>query len=566
MTGRYCLEETADEINWKDRDVYKSGLTADAQSALNELPQASIYYLSLEIGDDISGDIDGHEIVRYTNTESSSLDEIYFRLFPNFQGGILTVTNLTVDGAEPKTQLESGFTTVQVSLPEPLEPGASADISYTSLEIADDIEEDIQSQEIVNYFNSESEPIEEISFLLFPNYEDGAVTVTELQVDGVEANISQEDLFTALRIDLPEPLKPGESIVFEMDFSLGIPTEMGGNYGLFGYFEDVLVLDTFYPLIPAYDENGWYKSFPQPNGDHSYQDASFYVVQVQAPADMKLASSGVAVNHQEEEGRQTVVFAAGPARDFYLAGSQKYVELSEQVGDLTVKVFAKEEYSLHQGYALEYALKAIEILSERVGDYPYTEFEVVSSPMRALGIEYPGITSIVVDEFIPGELYGVPSEVYLESTLAHEVGHMWFYNAIGNDQQNEPWVDEALVQYMTYIYYLDNYGSGEGYANSWYGRWQRVEFAEIPIGMPAGKYYSEETGGMAYGAIVYGRGPIFFLALEQEYGLETVLAAIEDYYATHLWGIAGAEDLRAALEGACDCDLSVEFEEWVYEN
>jgi aminopeptidase N len=261
-----------------------------------------------------------------------------------------------------------------------------------------------------------------------------------------------------------------------------------------------------------------------------------------------------------------MVFAAGPARDFYLGGSQKYTVMQEQVGDLTVKIHAKEEYSLHQGYALDYAVKAIEILSERVGDYPYTEFEVISSPMRALGIEYPGITSIVVDEFMPGEMYGVPNEVYLESTLAHEVGHMWFYNAIGNDQQNEPWVDEALVQYLTYIYYLDNYGSGEGYANSWYGRWQGLEFAEIPIGMPAGNYYSEETGGLAYGAIVYGRGPLFFLALEQEYGLETVLSAIEDYYDTYLWGIAGAEDLRAALEGACDCDLSVEFEEWVYEN
>jgi len=108
----YTFPAAADEINWKDREIYKSGLTADAQSALNGLPQASVYYLSLEIGDDISGDIAGHEIVRYTNTESSSLDEIYFRLFPNFQGGILTVTNLTVDGAEPKTQLESGFTTV----------------------------------------------------------------------------------------------------------------------------------------------------------------------------------------------------------------------------------------------------------------------------------------------------------------------------------------------------------------------------------------------------------------------------------------------------------------------
>jgi hypothetical protein len=362
---------TAQEIDWENREIYKSGLTADAQFILAELPQASTYFISLEINEDPTQDINGHQVVRYFNSENEPLGEIYFRLFPNFEGGSITISNLTVDGAEAKTYLEA----------------------------AD----------------------------------------------------------SALRVELQESLAPGESVVLELDFILGIPTEMGGNYGcLFGYFDDVLVLDVFYPVIPAYDEDGWYSQHPQMNGDLTYQDASFYLVQVKAPVDMTLVSSGVAVDHQEDGSQQTVVFAAGPARDFYLAGSQEFVELKEQVGDLTVKVHVKKEYELHQGYALDYSLKAIEILSERVGDYPYTEFEVMSSPMRALGIEYPGMTSIVVDEFVAGgEMYGMPTENMLESTLAHEVGHAWFYNVVGNDQQNEPWVDEALVQYMTYIYFLD---------------------------------------------------------------------------------------------------------------
>ena len=79
-------------------------------------------------------------------------------------------------------------------------------------------------------------------------------------------------------------------------YTAGIPTEMGGNYGLYGYFEDVLVLDTFYPLIPVYDESGWYSQYPQDNGDHTYNDASFYIVQITAPADLVLASSGVIVD------------------------------------------------------------------------------------------------------------------------------------------------------------------------------------------------------------------------------------------------------------------------------
>ncbi len=86
----FTFPAAADEINWEDREVYKSGLTTDAQSALNDLPKASIYYITLEITDDLSGDINGHEVVRFTNAEIEPLDEIYYRLFPNFQGGQMT--------------------------------------------------------------------------------------------------------------------------------------------------------------------------------------------------------------------------------------------------------------------------------------------------------------------------------------------------------------------------------------------------------------------------------------------------------------------------------------------
>ena len=334
---------------------------------------------------------------------------------------------------------------------------------------------------------------------------------------------------------------------------------MGGNYGIYGFFDDVLVLDVFYPVIPAYDENGWYKDYPQPNGDHTYQDASFYVVQVQAPVDLVLASSGVVVDRQENGSDQTILYAAGPARDFYLAGSREFTELKDQVGDLTVKVYTREEYDQNQGYALEYTLEAIEILTERIGDYPYTEFDIVSSPMRAGAVEYPGITNVLVDYFIPDMIIGImPTRVWLESTLAHEVGHMWFYNTVGNDQQNEPWLDEGLVQYLTYIYYLDKYGNGQGYIDSWYGRMARVDNKEMAIGLPAGEYKGSE-----YGAIIYGRGPLFFLELEKELGQEVIMAAIQNYYQVHLWGIGQPEDLLSALEEACACELDEIYNEWV---
>ncbi|MCK4801184.1 MAG: hypothetical protein KAS84_04275, partial [Anaerolineales bacterium] len=240
----FVFPTTSGDVDWDNREIYKSGLTENAQGILAGLPHASTYYISLDIAPTLSDDITGHQMVRYFNAEDEPLEEVYFRLFPNFQGGQMTVSNMLLDGEEVTISLES------------------------------------------------------------------------------------ED--TTLWVDLPQVLSPGKSVVIEMDFTLGIPIEMGGNYGLYGYFEDVLLLNTFYPVIPAFDdENGWYSQFPQPNGDHTYQDASFYMVQVTAPDDILLASSGVAIDQQVDEGTQTVVYAAGPARDFYLAGSREYVELEE---------------------------------------------------------------------------------------------------------------------------------------------------------------------------------------------------------------------------------------------
>ena len=451
---------SASEIDWDDRDLFKTGLVEGSQSILDELPLASTYYLALEIPEHLVSGIQGHQIVRYFNTEEIPLDHIYFRLFPNAQGGSLEVSDVLVNGISAPTTLES-----------------------------------------------------------------------------FDPRVEEESHPTALRVDLAETLQPGESVTIELDFSLSVPTELGGNYGIFGYFEDVLVLDTFYPMIPAYDqEDGWYSGFPQPNGDFSYNDASFYLVQVTAPADLVLGSAGVRVDHQVEGDVQKAIFAVGPARDYYLACSREYVELEEGVDDLTIRVLTNEEHDLHQRLALEYARDAIEIFSQRVGDYPYTEFEIITAPMLALGVEYPGITFLEVEMFFEDhEMYGSSAAVQLESTTVHEVAHMWFYNTVGNDQQNEPWLDEALVQYLTYIYYLDKYGNGDGFVDSWYRRWSYVSYAEIPIGMPAGMYYDYETEINSYGAIVYGRGPLFFLELEEVVGLDVLMSAIRNYYQDTLW-------------------------------
>jgi aminopeptidase N len=150
--------------------------------------------------------------------------------------------------------------------------------------------------------------------------------------------------------------------------------------------------------------------------------------------------------------------------------------------------------------------------------------------------------------------------VVLESTVAHEVAHQWFYAVVGNDQLDEPWLDESLAQYATFLYFADegDPGEAEGFRDSFEQRWQAVEGEAIPIGLPVAAY-----DGPEYSAIVYGRGPLFFETLAQEMGQETFSAFLRDYYRTLTWDIATPERLQALAEEHCGCDLDALFAEWV---
>jgi hypothetical protein len=421
----------------------------------------------------------------------------------------------------------------------------------------------LEGREEVLYTNREEMPLNEIYFQLFPNITGGKSTVAGVTVDGQSVEPEYEFLESAFRIPLPANLLQGESMLIEMDFTVDVVLEMAGNYGLFGYFDGVLVLDSFYPVIPVYNEEGWNVGLPPHFGDITFFDASFYLLRVTAPDDLIIVATGSEVAREKEQGKQIVTFAAGPARDFYLAASEDFIVASEQVGDTTINSYTLSHTKEGGITALQFASDATQVFNERFGIYPYIEMDLVSTPMQALGIEYPGIMGVALPLYDPTQtVSGLPYPILLESTVAHEVAHQWFYNVIGNDQLDEPWLDEALAQYVTGLYYGDVHGEAiaKDFRSFWDSRWSRIDYAEIPIGLPSEAYTSE-----AYSPIVYGRGPLFIAALAEEIGEGTFDQALRDYYQTHQWGIGTGASFREAVETGCQCDLTELFETWVYQ-
>lgn len=426
----------------------------------------------------------------------------------------------------------------------------------------DDQFQTIQGKQVLQLTNNEDVPLDRLYFHLFANYSGGEIDVTNVLVNQQTVNAELEAENTVLMVPLPQPLPPKETLEVLMDYEISVPTVMGGNYGLFGYFDGILVLDTFYPMLAVYDETGWHAGKPDPTGDLTYTDVSFYLVTVHAADKVALIASGNEIKSEHSNGEQTTTFAIGPAHDFYLAASTRYSKWSQQVGEVTVNSYAFPEYEKAGLLALQTAVNAITIFSTHIAPYPYSEFDVISSPMRALGIEYPGMTSIGINMYdFEDQSSSYSNEIALESTIAHEVGHQWFYNLVGNDQLDEPWLDESMTQYLTGLYYLYQYGKSAAisYRSSWDSRWQRIDRETIPIGLPVSAY--DDT---TYSPIIYGRGPYFAMALETEMG-ETVFAEfLKTYAAKYQWKNVSTEEFRQTAEATCNCDLSTLFETWVY--
>lgn len=254
--------------------------------------------------------------------------------------------------------------------------------------------------------------------------------------------------------------------------------------------------------------------------------------------------------------------ANGPARDFYLVASPNFEEVTQTFGEVTVHSYARKEFMNGAQFALDTASKALDVYSNRYAQYPYTELDIVATPTLALGIEYPGMVAIADRIYnVEGEYRGSPASIYMESTVAHEVGHQWFYGLVGDDQLDDPWLDESLAQFATLQYYTDEYGASgaNGFRSTLEGRWERLGKANIPIGLPVAVY-----GGGEYGAIVYGRGPLFFVALRDQIGSTVFDSFMKEYTETLSWGISTPDQLQSLAEKHCNCDLQGLFDEWVY--
>ena len=190
---------------------------------------------------------------------------------------------------------------------------------------------------------------------------------------------------------------------------------------------NTLRLGSFYPLLAWDERRGWVTDPPtRLLAETSTSPAADYDVHIDVPRGMQAVASGTQVAKKEWRATAVRDIAVGVARFHFV---KRAVQLPQPVA---VRVAAAGDV-VHAQAIADWAVEALKHYTETYGDYRWRTFTLVALPdLVDEGIEYP--TLVFVGRG--------PIEKYV---VHHETAHQWFYSLVGNDQAEDPWLDEALA-------------------------------------------------------------------------------------------------------------------------
>jgi hypothetical protein len=362
----------------------------------------------------------------------------------------------------------------------------------------------------INQYMSESQLDNLNKKELLQKYGCNITKVTDANDNELEYMINQ----TVMRVNLPEPLKPGEQFSFKVDWYYYLIDRVDGpdgGRGGYEYFKDdgnyLYTITQWYPRMCVYsDFEGWQNKQFTGRGEFALTFGNF-VVKMTLPDDHMVGATGECLNYKDvltstqyerwqkarnteepfeiqtleeakkmekarpSENMQTWIYTAENVRDFAWTASRKFVwdamphitEEGKKV--MCMSYYPKESYPIYRKYSTKAVEHTLATYSKYSIPYPYP---TAISVEAANGMEYPMIC------FNPGraEEDGTYTEEAKNSAILviiHEVGHNYFPMIINNDERQWAWMDEGInsfIQYLTEQEWDNNFPSRWGSAHT----------------------------------------------------------------------------------------------------
>ncbi|MEG1131676.1 MAG: M1 family metallopeptidase [Romboutsia sp.] len=375
----------------------------------------------------------------------------------------------------------------------------------------------------------------------YPNgFNEGYINIQNILIKDakVEYNIEgeKEDI---LEVKLNTPLKPNEEISIDMKFNIKLPN----SSGRFGYGDDTINITNWFPISCVYDDRGWNSKSYESIGDPFYSDINNFKVTLLAPSKYKIGSTGKVSELKSDKKKTMHTIEANNVRDFALILSEKFYVKKEYTRDIEIST-----YNLNNKFSeisTKIAKDSIEIFSDMFGAYPYSTYSVIASDFYIGGMEYPNIS------MIDKNLYSNKNKFLLEYVIAHETAHQWWYGTVGNDELSEPWIDEALTEYSTILYFEKKYGKDTSERIMDTMNVQTKSYSSKDI-FKATNQYKNST---EYSLNVYAKGAVMFHKIRGEVGDKLFFDVLKEYYETYKFkNVNGAQFVELWKNNGVDID------------
>ena len=430
----------------------------------------------------------------------------------------------------------------------------------------------------IDYVNNTNSILKTIKFHLYPQYfKDGATQkvvpstklnnaypngmsyasfeINRVMVDKNDKTIVYENEYNSiLSVDLNNSLMPDEKVEIEINYSFTLPN----CRHRFGYGENTINLANFYPIVCVYENENFNTSGYNPNGDPFYSDMANYCVNISLDKQYIVAGTGEKTDEKIINGNKSVSFNAKMVRDFALVVSNKFEVLSAEAHSTKVEYYYFND--THPNSSLKAGVDAIKTFNKLFGEYLYNNFTIVETDFIYGGMEYPNLIMLSTD---------IEDEVDYLNVIIHETAHQWWYGIVGNDEYKFPWLDEALTEFSTVLFYdyNENYQlthakmieiSKENYS-LFYSVYTDV-LGLLDTSMRAVDKYSTEP---EYTYCTYVKGVLMYESLYQLLGEKDFIEGLKIYFENNKYKNALPENLINAFENASKKELKSFFSSWI---
>ena len=344
------------------------------------------------------------------------------------------------------------------------------------------------------------------AMLTAPRFQ-GATKIREVSNPQSGRKLHFEIVRTSMRVDLTEPLSPGDSFTFVVawDYNISNGDVLRGRSG-YEHFEadknNIYEMAQWFPRLCAYtDVTGWQHKEYLGAGEFTLEFGD-YVVRITVPDDHVVASTGELLNPLEvlteaqrqrleeartspdpvfvvtpdeaianqtegTEGKKTWIFKAASVRDFAFASSRKFIwdAQGHDVGGnkvLAMSFYPNEGEPLWSKYSTRAIVHTLNVYSRYTFNYPYPVAISVNGPVG--GMEYPMICFNGPRPEKDGT-YSARTKYGLITVIIHEVGHNYFPMIVNSDERQWTWMDEGLntfLQYLSEVEWEEDYPAQRG--------------------------------------------------------------------------------------------------------